>query len=270
MTPLLHHDRVLAEGSRPQRWILVLHGIFGSGRNWRSVMRGLVEARPDWGAVLADLRQHGESLGFSPPHTLEAAAEDLRGLIRAEGLSVESVLGHSFGGKVAMVYADRPVGRLTSLWAVDSPPDAREPSGSAWQMLGVLEDHPGPFPDRDAGVKAIQAGGFSLPVAQWMTTNLERDPEGVYHWRLGVDDVRSLLLDFFETDTWRIVESPPGGLEVHVVKARESSLLDDEVCRRVTAAGSQGGAAHLHVLDGGHWLNVDNSGGLIELLAAAL
>jgi esterase len=270
MTPSLHHDRVASEGTSPRRWVMMLHGIYGSGRNWRSVARGLVDVRPEWGVLLVDLREHGKSLGFQPPHTLDRAAEDLRGLIDSEGLAVESILGHSFGGKVAMVYADHPVGRLTSLWVVDSSPDAREPSGSAWRMLGVLEDHPGPFPDRESAIEAVQAGGFSLPVAQWMTTNLDRSPEGDYRWRLRVEDVRSLLLDFFRTDTWPVVESPPDGLEVHVVKARESSLLDDRACRRIEAAGSHTGTAHLHVLDGGHWLNVDNPEGLIELLASTL
>jgi pimeloyl-ACP methyl ester carboxylesterase len=249
---------------------MILHGIYGSGRNWRSVARGLVDLRADWGVALVDLRQHGRSRGFPPPHTLEAAAEDLRGVVRTEGLSVESILGHSFGGKVAMAYAGRPVGRLTSLWVVDSFPGAREPEGGAWRMLRVLEDHPGPFSDRETALESVRAGGFSLPVAQWMTTNLERDPEGGFRWRLQVDEMRSLLLDFFETDAWTVVESPREGLEVHVVKAGESGLLDDEACRRIEAAGSERGTTHLHVLEGGHWLNVDNPTGLIELLGSTL
>jgi len=65
---------VMAPGESPDRWFAVLHGIFGSGRNWASVARRVVRARPEWGAVLVDLREHGESVGFEPPHTLDRAA----------------------------------------------------------------------------------------------------------------------------------------------------------------------------------------------------
>ena len=270
MAPRLHHDRVTGEGRDPDRWLLVLHGIFGAGRNWRTVIRRLVDERPEWGGLLVDLRQHGESRGFPPPHTLATAADDLRAFVRSQGLAVESVLGHSFGGKVGMAYAQDPVGRLSTLWVMDSVPGARTPAGSAWRMLEVLEAHPGPFPDRESAVRAVVSEGFSLPVAQWMTTNVERDEEGAYRWRLRSDDVRSLLKDFFEADFWSLIESPPPGLEVHVVKARESSLLDEEDRRRVEKAERAHGSAHLHVLDGGHWLNVDNPEGVVALLAEGL
>ncbi|HSM35677.1 MAG TPA: hypothetical protein VK837_04695, partial [Longimicrobiales bacterium] len=54
----LAHERVVADGATPGAWLYVLHGIYGAGRNWGSVARALVERRPDWGAVLVDLRGH--------------------------------------------------------------------------------------------------------------------------------------------------------------------------------------------------------------------
>ena len=38
---MLNHTRVAAEGHTPDRWLLVLHGIYGSGRNWGSIARRL-------------------------------------------------------------------------------------------------------------------------------------------------------------------------------------------------------------------------------------
>lgn len=274
--PLLHHDRLAASDAEPDRWILVLHGIYGAGRNWRSVARGLVERRPEWGAVLVDLRQHGRSTGFPEPHTLEAAAGDLRALVEAEELPARAVLGHSFGGKVAMIYArdtvdaadDAPA--LEHLWVVDSTPDARRPGGTAWRMLETLRRHPGPFAHRDAAVDAVASDDVPQPVATWMATNLERDEGDAYRWRIDPDDMEALLRESFDTDTWAVVESPPPGLEVHVVKARDSAVLDEEACRRVEAAGEATGRAHLHRLDGGHWLNADNPDALVDLLAREL
>ena len=56
MTATVTHTVVTAEGARPERAILFLHGILGSGGNWRTFARRFVAARPDWAAVLVDLR----------------------------------------------------------------------------------------------------------------------------------------------------------------------------------------------------------------------
>ena len=108
----LHHALVAsADGAAPpDRWLLVLHGILGSGSNFRSFARRVATACPTWGFVICDLRAHGLSQGARPPHTIDAAAEDLVRLearLAAEGQMVAGVLGHSFGGKVAIAYAAR-------------------------------------------------------------------------------------------------------------------------------------------------------------------
>src|SRR5438045_3613951 len=46
--------------------MLFLHGIFGTGGNWRTIARRWVALRPTWGAVLVDLRMHGRSQGLRP------------------------------------------------------------------------------------------------------------------------------------------------------------------------------------------------------------
>lgn len=262
--PILAHDRITDDGATPRRWMLILHGIYGAGRNWGSVARRFVRARPEWGAVLVDLRMHGDSTGFEPPHTLEASAADLRALVEHLDARVDAILGHSFGGKVALLYA--ATAAPEHAWVVDSTPDARRPSGSAWDMLAALKANPGPFADRGAGIAAIESAGFVRPVAQWMATNLAPREDGALEWRLDPDAMEALMLDFFRTDAWAVVESPPHGTHVHVVKAEESSVLTEEACARVERAP----AATLHRVPGGHWVNADAPDELHALLVAAM
>ena len=59
--------------------MMMLHGIYGRGRNWMSMAREIAAARPEWGALLVDLRLHGDSPAFDPPHTVDAAAADVAG-----------------------------------------------------------------------------------------------------------------------------------------------------------------------------------------------
>lgn len=262
----LNVQAVAGEGAEPREWLAVLHGIYGAGRNWGMIARGLVARRPEWGALLVDLREHGGSMGFEPPHTLEAAARDLDALDAPGG--VRAVLGHSFGGKVALLHA-RDAARVREVWVVDSTPSPREPSGSAWNMLLILRRMPDRFESRGEAVEALVAEGVDRPVAQWMTTNLDRT-DGDYRWRIDLDVMEALLHDFFAADLWDVVESPRDGLTVRFIRASRSSVLDDDDVRRVRAAADATGRVHLHQVEGGHWLNADNPDAVVELLSEQL
>ncbi|HYJ78380.1 MAG TPA: alpha/beta hydrolase, partial [Longimicrobiaceae bacterium] len=252
--PLLAHTQVAAPGSEPRRWLLVLHGIFGAGRNWGTIARRLVEARPEWGAVLVDLRMHGRSRGFSPPHGVAAAADDVQALADHLGLHAAAVLGHSFGGKVALLYAERHGGELRQGWVIDSTPSAQpEPSGVAWQMIEVVRGLPAHFSSRAEAVEGMVRAGYERGVAEWMAINLE-PAEGRYRWRLDLAAMEEMLRDFFRTDLWRVVESPPPGVELHFVKATRSATMDAAAVARVRAAAASG-RVFLHLVEGGHWLN---------------
>lgn len=263
---MLAHSRVSAVES-PDRWLLVLHGIYGRGRNWTSVARHFVRRRPDWGVLLADLRQHGASPDMPPPHTVDACAADVRQLAAASGVNVAALAGHSFGGKVALRAADGL--SLQSLWLLDSTPQARSPSGTAWEMLSIVESLPDRFDRRAELVEALSARGVAAGVASWMATNL--DPvDGGFRWRLDFTVMRDLLLDFFASDLWRAIEASEPPRRVHVVKAADSTTVDEESCARIERAHASHGMVFLHRIAGGHWVNADNPDAVVDLWSAHL
>jgi esterase len=246
----------------------MVHGIFGSGRNWASIARRLVRARPDWGVVLVDLREHGNSSGFPPPHTLRACADDLTRLADALGHTPHALLGHSFGGKVSMTFALQTPA-LEQLWIVDSTPEARPPAGNAWEMLGIIRNLPDHFSSRDALISELEKGGIAHPVARWMATNLAGDPEAGYRWRFNLPAIEELLGDFYGTDLWAVVEAPPGSVDVHLIKADDSNILSEDAVRRIEEEQAAGRVS-LHRVAGGHWVNADNPDALHDLLVQHL
>lgn len=278
----LHTERITTSAT-PRRWLCVLHGIYGAGRNWRSVASRLAERRPDWGILLVDLRLHGDSPAMDPPHTVAACAEDVLALAGAGEPDMGSILGHSFGGKVALEvmrrWADRgergepgggaPEGPRQA-WIVDSPPGVGEPEGSAAEMLSIVRRNPGPFDSRSEGEKALAAEGVAAPVARWMTTNLSRDDAGRYRWTLDWDAMEELLESFFETDAWPVVEEPPEGWEVHLIRATGSPALGRKDVARAEEAARAREAVWYHEIAGGHWLNADNPDAVVELLSVEL
>lgn len=295
---MLHHE-LIGDRGRVSRRVLFLHGIYGAGRNWNAVARRVIAERAGWGAATVDLREHGGSMGHPGPHTIEAAAGDVLEVMRALDAPAGAVVGHSFGGKVALMIvrllgggaiatgsagagggvdeggmapAEGHVagqgGRGFEVWVVDSTPDARvKHEGSAWGMLATLRGAPGPFATRAQAITRLELQGVAAATAQWVSTNLERAPDGSYDWRLDFDVMEELLHSFFETDLWDVVEDPPEGVELHFVKATESSVLDDEAMRRIETAGRATGRVRLHVVEGGHWLNADNPEGVVAAMA---
>lgn len=266
----LYHVPVSVPGHSPSRWLLVLHGMFGTGRNWATLIRRTVAERPDWGAVLVDLREHGESRGMSPPHGLEAAANDVANLAAAIDLPVRAVLGHSFGGKVALTFARDHGADLEQVWFVESTPDAIPPAGEAWTMLGVLRRLPDRYASRLEAIAAMEREGVKTAVAQWMAGNLERLEDGSLRWAIDFQAVEDLLLDFYRTDLWSVLEAPPPNAEVHVVKATGSAVLSDAATARVRRIAEAGGHVELHEIAGGHWVNADNPDALRALLVDRL
>jgi esterase len=265
MSPILAHTRVQNPAAAPRQWLLVLHGIYGSGRNWGSIARRLTDARPEWGVLLVDLRLHGASRGFTGPHTVQAAAADVGALVQSLDFHAAAVLGHSFGGKVALLYARDHAEGLRQVWVMDSTPAVREPEGSAWSMIAGVRSLPADFASRAEAVQALMGLGYAEGLAQWMAINLEL-ADGRYRWRLDFDDMEQMLRSFFSTDLWDPAVRPPAGVEIHFVKATESDTLDEEATRRVEAAAQANPGVHLHHVQGGHWLNTDNPDAVLALL----
>lgn len=269
MSQELSYSRITRPEETPEKWLYVLHGIYGTGKNWGSVARRLVDAVEGWGAVLVDLRLHGGSLDFAPPHTVAACAEDLRRLEQACDLPPTAILGHSFGGKVALLRAGSDASGLRQVWIADSTLEAREPDGSAWRILEIVRNLPEDFGSRGELVDALVPEGYAPGVGQWLAMNLERDGDRL-RWKLDWVGIEALLRDFFETDVWPVIENPPGQMEIHVIRALQSTSIRADTAARVTAAGERTGRVHLHEIDAGHWLNVESPDAVLELLTANL
>jgi esterase len=159
--------------------------------------------------------------------------------------------------------------QLKQLWIIDSTPDVRPPSGSAWQMLGLIRQAPREFEARQDLVAYLSERGMPVAVGQWMATNLEKT-NGMYEWRFDLQAIEALLTDFFRVDLWDVIESPPGHTAVHIVKAKESSVLTPDAIRRIESVARRKPSVHYHEVAGGHWVNAENPDALHSLLVANL
>ena len=97
--------------------LLIAHGLFGSARNWGAIGKRLSADRQ---VMVVDMRNHGDS-PHDTDHSYGAMAADLAEVIEGEG-GCADVLGHSMGGKAAMMLALTAPERVNRLIVADIAP----------------------------------------------------------------------------------------------------------------------------------------------------
>ena len=182
----LHYIRQGQEGGVP---VVILHGLFGTADNWGSIGRELATVKaPDTPALdvlLVDLRDHGRS-----PHTEAISyplmAADVHALVERLGLKDVVLVGHSMGGKAAMVFAQQWPKLLKHLVVVDiSPKEHQNNHGHIIEALRTADLSPGMTrKDVEAHItRAVKEPG----VVQFLLKNLYWVEDGRLGWRMNVE-----------------------------------------------------------------------------------
>ncbi|KAL6559169.1 hypothetical protein OROHE_006538 [Orobanche hederae] len=287
----LAYEEIKSSPEKPHEFTaVVLHGLLGSGRNWRSFSRSLASylSPAQWRMILVDLRNHGNSAkieGLLPPHNLESAAKDLANLVKSEGWDwPDVVIGHSMGGKIALQFAqgcaDGHYGDNVSLpkqqlWVLDSVPGKvfqQNSEGEVEKILQTLQSLPSTISSRKWLVDHMLELGFSKSLSEWIGSNLKKSEEQVT-WAFNLDGAVQMFHSYREMDYWPLLEHTPKGMEIAVVRAEQSDRWDSDVIKQLEnvaskRSGDSEGKVSVHLLpNAGHWVHVDNPKGLLEILA---
>ncbi len=98
--------------------LIILHGLFGSGRNWNALARKFSE---HFCVYTLDMRNHGNS-PHSDEMNYQIMAQDVASFMDKENLKSASIVAHSMGGKAAMWLALTQPERIDKLVLVDIAP----------------------------------------------------------------------------------------------------------------------------------------------------
>jgi esterase len=278
---LLPFIEVKAPGASPALSAVLLHGILGSGSNWRSFARRLVDmpGGRHLRLILPDLRGHGDAPGgtFGPPadgpHTVGACADDLARLEQALGAPFDWVVGHSFGGKVACELAERVGHPARSLWLLDTNPAplpgglaARDDGDGLARVFSALDALGEGLPPREDVVAALIERGISRPTALWLGTNVRRGEDGGFRWRFSREVVRALIADYAGLDCLSRMAEGRTELSRTVVRGGRSDRFEPADLEGLDALASRGRLRVAVLPDAGHWLHVDDPDGLLALM----
>ncbi len=244
--------------------LVILHGLFGSARNWATVAKRLAERR----RVLAlDLRNHGAS-PWTPGMDYPDMAQDVARFVASRALGPVEIIGHSMGGKVAMCLALAEPALLRRPIVVDIAPMAYGHAFAApyaEAMLAIdLARH-----DSRREVERELARSLPDPVLRgFLMTNLVRTGAGGggggLRWAVNLEAIvgnGDALMDFPET------AASYGGRALFIGGAR-SDYLGAEA---EAAVGRYfPGAEIARIAGAGHWVHAEAPEAFLGVVAAFL
>jgi pimeloyl-ACP methyl ester carboxylesterase len=157
------------------------HGLFGQGKNWTQVAKDLAR---DHRVLLLDMPNHGRSPWTETFDYLDLA-DRVADALRDEG--PVALVGHSMGGKIAMVMALRHPELVERLVVVDVSPAAYS---SGREFVGYIETMRAmdlsSLERRDQADEALREAVPSATVRGFLLQNLRREADG-WHWQVNLD-----------------------------------------------------------------------------------
>lgn len=165
--------------------VIIMHGMFGSLSNWRGIAQSLSE---NYRVINVDLRNHGRS-----PHasglSYEAMANDILALMDRLGVERAHLIGHSLGGKLGMVLADRHPERVARLAVVDIAPKWYPPwHQDVFEALDAV--NLSNLESREQARRQMAAHVFEPEVRAFLAANLEQ-VDGQWRWRFNLPELKA-------------------------------------------------------------------------------
>lgn len=182
----LHHLDLGGAGKPP---MIVLHGMLGSSRNWQTTGRDLAA---HYHVYALDARNHGKS-PHAPGMNYEEMVNDIVEWMDGQGIARATVVGHSMGGKTAMLFACRYPERVERLVVVDIAPKDYFWVEHRAEFTAMNELDLSTLQSRLEAEQRFESRVADLGLRKFLATNLERMSEGGWRWMINLPALTGAL-----------------------------------------------------------------------------
>lgn len=243
--------------------LLILHGLFGAGDNWRSHAEALSQDRL---VLVPDMPNHGRSRHIENMK-FDAVARELWNALDAlaETLGIESpvyaLLGHSMGGKAAMAMAFHDPPRTDRLISADIAPREYPPSHE--QIFSAMEQVARAGIHRRSDADHIMAEQIpTKAVRMFLLKSLVRDAASeTYQWQLNVDGLRN---SYDDIRAWPFHHERYEGPALFIAGEDSPYIRPGDT----GAIERHFPDSHLETIPAvGHWLHVENREAFLALVS---
>ena len=156
--------------------------MLGSSRNWQTTGRDLAA---HYHVFALDARNHGKS-PRAPEMNYEVMAADIIAWMDTRGMAKAELVGHSMGGKAAMLLACRHPERVGRLVVVDIAPKDYFWAAHRLEFAAMNELDLASLQSRQEAEMRFEARVPGHGMRKFLTTNLERDDRGGWRWTVNL------------------------------------------------------------------------------------
>jgi esterase len=225
--------------------IVILHGLFGSADNWRSLAKQLATQAL---VITVDLRNHGRSPHCSE-QTYALMSDDLVQLLQELNLKKVDIMGHSIGGKVAMDFSLRYPQWLRRMVVVDIAPKQYPDEHSAI-FKALLAINLSLYSSRNQVDNALKLALPNKAVRQFLLMNLNLNGEQL-DWRINLQ----ALYDNYPEFLAAVCESEASLIPSCFIRGGQSNYISSEDEDLIK---SRFPLAQLTTIkNAGHWVHAD-------------
>lgn len=243
--------------------MVFLHGLFGQGKNWTQVAKQVAEQHQ---VLLVDLPHHGRSPWPERFDFAQAAAQVLDVLPDDEPVTV---VGHSLGGKVAMVLALLHPERVERLCVADISPVSYEASREFPGLIAAMRELDlTQVVHRSDADRLLEPGVADATVRSFLLQNLRRDTDASgragWRWQVNLDVLDRDLAVISSWPEAELADRPPydgpvlwlAGGRSDYVKPEYDAAMDRWFPRN----------RKVTIKDAGHWLHSERPDVFVEVL----
>ena len=236
------HSRTYGSGHP----LIVLHGLFGSLDNWATPCKRLGEY---FHVFAFDARNHGRSF-HSSELSYTAMANDVRDFMQMERIDSAFILGHSMGGKTAMLFASLFPALVDRLIVVDiSPKEYDRKHDIIMDALAGIELTR--YHDRMEVDQALATRIPEIATRQFLMKNLSRDESGGFRWKMNLRIIRSHYDEIMKG----LPSTTQFGKPTLFIRGGKSTYVSDEDMLEVKQMFPR--STLLTIEKAGHWVHAD-------------
>ncbi|MCC6720742.1 MAG: alpha/beta fold hydrolase [Bacteroidia bacterium] len=226
--------------------LIILHGLFGMSDNWHNIAKILSE---HFTVYTLDLRNHGNS-----PHTAEmnykVMAEDINNFMLSEEISKAYLLGHSMGGKAAIMFANLYPEKILKMIVVDIAP--KKYTKSHIKYIEAMQNINLNANSRKEIEEELSSKISNRDELLFILKNLERDTNNKFRLKLNIDSLEKNYENLIsEIEIFNNINVP-----TLFVKGENSSYISKEDEFFINQKFNS--VKFKNIKKAGHWVHAEN------------
>jgi esterase len=234
--------------------LLILHGFLGMGDNWKTL--GSRFAENGYEVHMIDQRNHGRSF-HDDAFSYEVMAEDVKHYCDHHGLTKFVLLGHSMGGKTAMLFASKHPELLEKLIVADIAPK-QYPQHHQDILKGLSSLDFKAMDSRNDADDQLKKYISNLGIRQFLLKNLYRKTKDEFGLRINLP----VLIKNIEEVGKALPEDAIYTGDTLFMRGERSGYIEDMDMQQIQTHFPK--AKLVTVPKSGHWIHAENPDGFFE------